>query len=418
MTKPVLGNLLKILVIEDNPGDVFLIHELLKNTVVSFEMERAASIQDALDMAGRHVFDAILLDLGLPDSFGVDTLRKFNAMKLSAPVIILTGLNDEETAIASLKEGAQDYLVKSNLTGDNIIRAIRYGIERKKLVKEITVAQEALMQLNRELDDKIRLRTQELARYASELKELNAKKDKFFGIIAHDLKNPLSSLIGASELLITYANNLDRENIRSISRLLNVSAHQGYLLLENLLEWSMTQTGMMEFHPAKADVNQLIEIAMSVLKNQAENKEIELKARIEANLEAEIDKSLISSVLRNLLTNAIKFTPRQGKIMVRAHKINNHLEISVKDNGIGIPPEIGNHLFDIDVTFSREGTEQEKGSGLGLLLCREFVEKHGGKIRLESKPGEGTKITFTLPVAHPKSTTNTFRIEPKANGQS
>jgi len=392
---------LKILLVEDNPGDIYLIYELLKTSGLQFTVDRASSLEEAISKAGTQFFDVVLLDLGLPDSFGLATLRKFDAIKVNAPVIVLTGLDDEEIAISTVKEGAQDYLIKSSLTGDNIIRAIRYGIERKKLFIELTAAKEALQQLNQELDRKVRLRTQELEIYAAELRELNATKDKFFGIIAHDLKNPLSSLIGASELLINYVNQLDIDNILNISMLLHGSAQQGYALLENLLEWSMTQTGKIEFLTQKMIINDVIRDTLSIFKTQATNKNVDLQFKINGILEAEFDKNLISSVLRNLLSNAIKFTPKNGKVFIYAHKVNDNIEISIKDTGIGIPDNIGNNIFRIDVKYTREGTEQEKGTGLGLLLCREFVERHGGKIWVESKLGEGSEFKFTIPVKTP-----------------
>ncbi len=388
---------LKILLVEDNPGDVYLIQELLRTSGLHYLVERASTLSDAVNLAGCQDFDVVLLDLGLPDSFGLDTLRKFQALKLNAPVVVLTGLDDEEIAITTVKEGAQDYLIKSNLTGDNILRAIRYGIERKKLFRELAAATEALQKLNEELDQKVRTRTQELENYAAELKELNATKDKFFGIIAHDLKNPLSSLIGASELLINYANQLDKDNILNISMLLHGSAQQGYSLLENLLEWSMTQTGKLEFSAQKMILNEVINDTISIFKTQATNKNVELHSRINGILEAEFDINLISSVLRNLLSNAIKFTPKNGKVVVVAHKVQDNIEICVRDTGIGMPENIGNNIFRIDVNYTREGTEQEKGTGLGLLLCREFVERHGGKIWVESKLGEGSEFKFTIP---------------------
>ncbi len=245
------------------------------------------------------------------------------------------------------------------------------------------------------------MRTRELEMYAAELKELNATKDKFFGIIAHDLKNPLSSLIGASELLINYVNQLDRDNILNISMLLHGSAQQGYALLENLLEWSMTQTGKLEFFTQKMILNEVIKDTISIFKTQATNKNVDLQCKINGILEAEIDKNLISSVLRNLLSNAIKFTPKNGKVFIQAHRVQDNIEICVKDTGIGIPENIGNNIFRIDVKYTREGTEQEKGTGLGLLLCREFIERHGGKIWVESKLGEGSEFKFTLPVKSP-----------------
>jgi signal transduction histidine kinase len=389
---------LKILLVEDNPGDVYLIKELFKTSGLEFSVERASSLSEAIKMAGTQQFDAVLLDLGLPDSFGLDTLRRFGAININAPVVVLTGLNDEEIAVATVKEGAQDYLVKNNLTGDSIARAIRYGIERKKMFRELAIAKEALQKLNEELDQKVKARTQELEIYATELKELNATKDKFFGIIAHDLKNPLSSLIGASELLIQYVNKLDKDNILNISMLLHGSAQQGYALLENLLEWSMTQTGKLEFFTQKMFLSEVIKETVSIFKTQAVNKNIDLQCKINGILEAEFDKNLISSVLRNLLSNAIKFTPRNGKVIINAHKAHDHIEINVKDTGIGIPESIGNNIFRIDVKYTREGTEQEKGTGLGLLLCREFIERHGGKIWVESKLGEGSEFTFSIPL--------------------
>lgn len=392
---------LKILLVEDNPGDVYLISELLETSGLQFVVDRSSSLADAIKSAGGQDYDAVLLDLGLPDSFGLETLRRFKQTKINAPVVVLTGLDDEEIAIETVKEGAQDYLIKGNLTGDNIIRAIRYGIERMKLYREIAVAKEALQKLNEELDQKVKTRTRELEIYAAELKELNATKDKFFGIIAHDLKNPLSSLIGASELLINYVNQLDKDNILNISMLLHGSAQQGYALLENLLEWSMTQTGKLEFYAQKMILNEVIKDTISIFKTQATNKNVDLQCKINGILEAEIDKNLISSVLRNLLSNAIKFTPKNGKVSILAHKVLNNIEICVKDTGIGIPEEIGNNIFRIDIKYTREGTEQEKGTGLGLLLCKEFIERHGGKIWVESKLGEGSEFKFTLPLKSP-----------------
>ena len=389
---------LKILLVEDNPGDVYLIQELLRSSGLPIGIERASTLGDAIKMAGSQNFDAILLDLGLPDSFGVDTLRKFQAIKINAPVIVLTGLDDEEIAITTVKEGAQDYLIKSSLSGDNIVRAIRYGIERKKLFTELAFAKEALQNLNEDLDRKVQERTHELEKQAAKLKELNATKDKFFGIIAHDLKNPLSSLIGASELLINYVNQLDKDNILNISMLLHGSAQQGYALLENLLEWSMTQTGKLEFFTQKMILNEVIKDTIAIFHTQATNKNVDLQCKVNGILEAEFDKNLISSVLRNLLSNAIKFTPKNGKVFIHAYKTKDSIEICVKDTGIGIPEEIGNSIFRIDVKYTREGTEQEKGTGLGLLLCREFVERHGGRIWVESKLGEGSEFKFTIPL--------------------
>jgi signal transduction histidine kinase len=148
-------------------------------------------------------------------------------------------------------------------------------------------------------------------------------------------------------------------------------------------------------------LNEVIKDSISIFKTQATNKNVDLQCKVNGILEVEIDKNLISSTLRNLLSNAIKFTPKNGKVYIHAHKVHDHIEISVKDTGIGIPEDIGNNIFRIDVQYTREGTEQEKGTGLGLLLCREFIEKHGGKIWVESKLGEGSEFKFTIPLKSP-----------------
>jgi two-component system, sensor histidine kinase and response regulator len=400
---PVDEKLLQILLVEDNPGDVYIITELLKSSQIKFEVNRSSKLTDAIKLSGEHEFDVILLDLGLPDSFGLETLRRIQSMELSVPVVVMTGLDDEEVAVTAVKEGAQDYLVKNSLTPEIILRAIRYAIERKKLFKEVTEAKEALQKLNEELDQKIQMRTHELAEINSELKELVATKDKFFGIIAHDLKNPFCGLMAASELLISYADQFDKENIREISLLLNDSAKQGYALLENLLEWSRSQTGKLEFNPQRLNIKDLVEENISNMRSHAMNKNIDVKSEIAEGLEVLADKEMINTVLRNLLSNAVKFTPKNGKISISVINLQDQITFGVADTGIGISQENIRNLFRMDVMYTSIGTEHEKGTGLGLLLCKEFVEKHGGKIWVESQVGKGSEFKFTIPSKSPIS---------------
>jgi signal transduction histidine kinase len=388
---------LQILLVEDNPGDVYIIKDLLKSSLTGFNIQISSKLADAIKTSVEHEFDVILLDLGLPDSVGLETLRKIQSLKLKAPVVVMTGLDDVEVALTSLKEGAQDYLVKNYLTSDIILRAIRYGIERKKLFIEVTEAKEALQKLNEELDHKVQMRTLELEKYATDLKDLIATKDKFFGIIAHDLKNPFSGLMAASELLISYADQLDLEHIKEISSLVNDSARHGHALLENLLEWSRSQTGRIEFIPQKLKIKELAEENIANLKSQLMNKNIVMRCEIAEDLEVMADKDMINTVLRNLLNNAVKFTPKGGKVSVMARKLPHDITISVKDTGIGISKANISKLFRIDIKFNKQGTEQEIGTGLGLLLCKEFVEKHGGKIWVESRLNKGSDFNFTIP---------------------
>jgi len=395
--------LLQILLVEDNPGDVYIITELLKSSQIKFVATRSSKLSDAIKLSGEREFDVILLDLGLPDSFGLDTLRRIQSLGLTVPIVVMTGLDDEEVAVTAVKEGAQDYLVKNSLTPENILRSIRYAIERKKLFMEVTEAKEALQKLNDELDQKILMRTHELAEINSELKELVATKDKFFGIIAHDLKNPFCGLMAASELLINYADQFDKKNIKNISLLLNDSARQGHALLENLLEWSRSQTGKLEFNPQKLNIKDLIKENIANMRSHVVNKNITVKFEIAKDLEVMADKDMINTVLRNLLSNAVKFTPKNGKISITAFMLQDRVTIGVADTGIGISQENINNLFRMDVKYTSIGTEHEKGTGLGLLLCKEFVEKHGGNIWVESQVGKGSEFKFTIPSGNPEN---------------
>jgi signal transduction histidine kinase len=231
----------------------------------------------------------------------------------------------------------------------------------------------------------------------AELKDLNASKDKFFSIIAHDLKNPFSTIIGFSEMLNEEIDEDQPPKIREFASLINVSAVQTLKLLENLLEWANSQNGKIPFNPQQLLVNELIEEEFVILKEMANEKKIELKCSIPSHLIVLADKNMLKTVLRNLISNAIKFTYRNGEVEVKASVNNDMVEIAVRDNGIGMSEVTKAELFKIDNNASTPGTENEKGTGLGLFLCKEFVEKHGGKIWAESEPGKGSVFLFKLP---------------------
>jgi signal transduction histidine kinase len=231
----------------------------------------------------------------------------------------------------------------------------------------------------------------------AELKDLNASKDKFFSIIAHDLKNPFTTIIGFSDMLNEEIDKDQPSKIREFARLINVSAVQTLKLLENLLEWAKSQNGKIPFNPEQLKVNELIEEEFLVLKEMANEKNIELKYLNKSQIIVLADRNMIKTVLRNLISNAIKFTHRNGQVEVKASVNSDMVGISVIDNGIGMSEVTKAELFKIDASVSTPGTENEKGTGLGLFLCKEFVEKHGGKIWAESQQGKGSIFIFMLP---------------------
>jgi two-component system sensor histidine kinase/response regulator len=234
-----------------------------------------------------------------------------------------------------------------------------------------------------------------------ELKELNATKDKFFNIVAHDLKNPFSALIGCSELLFENIHQIDTEEIIKLSKVLNDSAKSGYALLQNLLDWSRSQTGIMKINIEKINLKNLIEENISSHLLNYTNKEINMYSDINDDIFVFTDRNMISIVLRNLLGNAVKFTPRFGKVYVRTILERNEVSILVKDTGTGISGDNIDNLFRIDSDYKRLGTDNEQGTGLGLKLSKEFVEKLGGKISVESEFGKGCDFKFTLPLDKP-----------------
>jgi signal transduction histidine kinase len=232
----------------------------------------------------------------------------------------------------------------------------------------------------------------------SQLKELNATKDKFFNIVAHDLKNPFTSILGSSELLFQNIHRMDNEKIKELATILNDSAKSGYAILQNLLDWSRSQTGLLQYNPERIRLSDLIDENITYLQLLASNKDISMCSEAEKNIEIVTDVKMTNTILRNLLSNSIKFTHRGGKVTVSTTIDSDEVIISVKDSGIGISGDKIDKLFSIEVKHSLPGTENEQGTGLGLKLCKEFAEKLGGKIWVESVENKGSEFKFTIPV--------------------
>ena len=225
----------------------------------------------------------------------------------------------------------------------------------------------------------------------------NATKDKFFSIIAHDLRSPFNVIIGFSELLLENHMDYGIEKSERFIKMIIESSKNTFDLLENLLEWSRTQTGGIQFNPNKYILEKIIIKSIKQSESLAKQKDIQLSYIVENTIFVRADETMLNTVLRNLLSNAIKFTPKAGKIEVIATKSNENITISVKDNGVGIKKGRLKNLFSIIDTGTTQGTANEKGHGLGLILCKEFIEMHGGEIFVESEEGVGSTFSFTIP---------------------
>lgn len=236
-----------------------------------------------------------------------------------------------------------------------------------------------------------------LTQSESQLKELNASKDKFFSIIAHDLKSPITGFLGVSELLLQEFDELSAEEIKQLTNNIYRSANAIFNLLENLLSWSRIHTGRMQYTPSEFNLSESVLSMLEVYHLSAFKKKINLETQIEDNIAMFADKNMIDTVIRNLLGNAIKFTPENGKVTLRIKTINQSVQILVVDTGVGMNEQTLKSLFRIDTHISSLGTNGERGTGLGLILCKELIEKNKGVISVNTELGVGSTFEVLIP---------------------
>lgn len=269
----------------------------------------------------------------------------------------------------------------------------RWVSQRNVLVKDIEGKPVAIEGSVREIT---RRKEMEIA-----LAETNAKKDKFFSIISHDLRSPFNSILGFTNILLKTHKNIDDDKRQGIIENLYDTSRKAYDLLDNLLSWSKSQIGLLKYNPEKFNLRDIANEVIFFVEDSANSKKIKLENKIPAEIEVYADSILTETIIRNLFANAIKFTPEGGNITIKLsdNKIDNFVTISVIDNGIGISHDIVNDIFKVDSHAIKLGTNLEEGSGLGLLICKEFVTMQGGDIWVQSNEGEGSNFSFTIPKA-------------------
>jgi signal transduction histidine kinase len=303
--------------------------------------------------------------------------------------------------------GLQNYQNKENLlqleADKNKLKEknIEYSLLNKEYIAQNEELHKKEMQLeliNSKLELLVELKTNELKETIDKLKESNSTKDRFFSIISHDLRSPIGQIINLSEMLEEQYHELSDERKFIFIRELKASSIRGYKLLENLLEWSRSQTGAIKFNPTFIPINNLITENIELLHMDARDKNIQLINHIDYQIKVWADENMLNTVFRNLISNAIKFTYPNGKVEISYRIQSKTIEIMIQDNGKGMTKEEQVQLFNIDSKFSTLGTNNEKGTGLGLIICREFIEKHKGEIWLESEKDKGSKFIISLPL--------------------
>ncbi|MBM2815684.1 MAG: response regulator receiver sensor signal transduction histidine kinase [Ignavibacteria bacterium] len=266
-------------------------------------------------------------------------------------------------------------------------------------LKQYIVALRLTVRLTEERAEEIKKLNIQLSQSEAQLKELNAAKDKFFSIVAHDLKNPLSGFISFSEMLAKDIALLSKEDITDMLKEMSNSARSLFKLLENLLQWSRLQRGVMEFNPDNFNLHEITEMNIDVVRINASNKQISINNNVPQDIFTYCDVNMSNTIIRNLITNSIKFTNPGGNITIYAENFDERfIKICVKDTGVGMSQETIDKLFKIEFNLSSRGTADEIGTGLGLILCKDLVDKNGGNIWVESQPEQGSSFFFTLPI--------------------
>lgn len=282
--------------------------------------------------------------------------------------------------------------VEGNTIGAIVVQdynnAATYGEEEKDIL--IYVSEQIALAIDKKRNE------EKIIEYSEELKETNAAKDKFFSIIAHDLKSPFHGLLGLTRMIVEEYESMTEVEVRNYLQIIKESTESTYKLIENLLEWSRLESGKMKFNPALQNMFMIVEDTRILLNQNARLKNINLRNKLGHQSFVWGDDTMLQSLVQNIISNAVKFTPVGGSIEVSENRFDDYIEYIVADTGVGIKESDIEKLFRIDVSFTTKGTEQEKGTGLGLALCKEIVNIHDGKIKVESKFGEGTKIIFTL----------------------
>ncbi|MGI8407259.1 MAG: ATP-binding protein [Actinomycetota bacterium] len=362
---------LKVLLVEDNPGDARLLEFALKESDgEGFQVDRAERLSDAQAALGAKGYDIVLLDLSLPDSFGLDTVRGTRASAPNVPIVVLSGHQDEAIAVEAVKEGAQDYLTKGRVDGPLLVRSMRYAIERQSLAVQM----------------------EEVRRQQLEL------KDQFLSHVSHELRTPLSVIYQFVTILLDgFGGDLTSEQRGYLETTLK-NTNQLKRMIDDLLSDARDEGGRLSIHPTDLDIADLITETITSLSLQASSSSVDLECAIPNALPpARADEVRIREVLINLIDNALKFTPSGGMVTVEASVLpEKMIRIDVRDSGCGIPEEGLELVFD---RFHQEsaGAASSRGLGLGLYICKQIINGHGGRIWVESELDRGSVFSFTLP---------------------
>ena len=375
-----------ILIVDDMPDHLRVLIEILGAR--HYNVRPALNGQQALTSAQATPPDLILLDIMMPgiDGYEVCKRLKADARTRDIPVIFISALEQTSDKVRGFAAGGVDFITKPFHSEEALAR-VELHLSKRELERRLEE------ELARRKESEERLQQVNL-----ELQEAIACKDKFFSIIAHDLRNPLGSFRDLSEMILEKSDSLSKSDILRLVKMEFDSTKRMFALLDDLLMWAKSQQNKIEFYPQNTDLAEIIAYDVGLLTLHAQEKQITLKNSVAAPLWGHVDAQMMQTTILNVLSNAVKFTETGGTVEISARADERAIEITVSDTGVGIPPNYLERLFRIDARSKRRGTNNETGTGLGLILCKEFIERHGGSIGVESEAGNGTTVRMTLPV--------------------
>jgi two-component system, sensor histidine kinase and response regulator len=353
-----------ILIIDDYPDNLKVLNNILRNS--DYNLALALNGESAFNTLSEIEIDLILLDIMMPDISGFEFCKQIKDDKRfqDIPVIFISALSDTANIVKALQLGGVDYITKP------------FQAEEVKL----------------------RVKTQlKIRQQNKELIKLNANKDRFISILSHDLRGPLSTIVAYQEMIISELDTAEKSKVKQNLEQINQYTNTVYSLLEDLLEWGKVQKDNIAFEPQPIDLNLFIQDILDKILLISGKKCITIKHFFYPGAIVYADPNMLSSILRNLITNAIKYSYAGSEIIIDLKISDRNAIISVEDKGVGMSNDTINKLFDITKFNSTVGTNNEKGSGLGLILCKDFIKKHGGEIWVESTLCKGSTFFFSLP---------------------
>lgn len=416
-------SILNILLVEDNPDHRVKIEKAMLSIADAFALEVVSTYDEAIKAISGKTHDAFLVSKEFADNRGLEVVWEISGLGCKAPALVLATDDDAEQESEAINLGAIIYLIHDQLSPRFLARMIRHAIDRKRYEDNIRSNQEDLIKRMMDLQDsserfeaqsteyihmaedlaviqgELETALAEVTSSKKELETLNREKDRFFSIIAHDLRSPFTSLLGYTSMIAMAADKMTPEKIVKSAVNINESANRLFALLENLLEWARLQMDQIPSEPDTLQMNALVGNTVDVLGPVGADKGVSVINNVADNVTAFADAHMVDTIIRNLTSNAIKFTEAKGSVTIDGRNTGEVCEISVSDTGVGMTPDQIDKLFSIGDKNSTRGTGGEPGTGLGLLLCKDLLEKCNGSIVVKSEPGKGSAFTVSLPLS-------------------